>query len=154
MFSLEGQKALVVGIANEQSIAWGCAKALRAQGADLAVTWLNDKAERFVRPLAEELDAEIMMPLDVSEPGQLEAVHDEIAARWGRLDTVLQPIAFAPRDDLHGRVVDCPAEGFALAISWPGGLWSRSSGSIGTSPTSLVLNSAARISSVCSSIPM
>ena len=116
MFSLSGQKALIVGIANEQSIAWGCAQALRAQGADLAITWLNDKAETWVRPLAEDLGAGIMMPLDVSGPGQLEAVFDEIAARWGRLDTVLHSIAFAPRDDLHGRVVDCSAEGFALAM--------------------------------------
>lgn len=89
---------------------------MRAQGADLAVTWLNDKAETFVRPLAEELGAEIMMPLDVGEPGQLEAVFREIASRWGRLDTILHSIAFAPKDDLHGRVVDCSADGFALAM--------------------------------------
>jgi enoyl-[acyl-carrier protein] reductase I len=116
LFSLTGQKALIVGIANEHSIAWGCARAMRAQGADLAVTWLNDKAETFVRPLAEELGAEIMMPLDVGEPGQLEAVFREIASRWGRLDTILHSIAFAPKDDLHGRVVDCSADGFALAM--------------------------------------
>jgi enoyl-[acyl-carrier protein] reductase I len=116
MFSLKGQKALVVGIANDQSIAWGCARAFRAQGADLAATWLNAKAERFVRPLAEEVGAEIMAPLDVSQPGQMEALFDLIGDRWGRLDTVLHSIAFAPRDDLHGRVVDCSAEGFALAM--------------------------------------
>jgi enoyl-[acyl-carrier protein] reductase I len=116
MFSLHGQKALVVGIANDQSIAWGCARAFRAQGADLAVTWLNEKAERFVRPLAEEVGAEIMAPLDVSQPGQLEALFGLIGERWGRIDTVLHSIAFAPRDDLHGRVVDCSAEGFALAM--------------------------------------
>lgn len=116
MFSLKGQKALVVGVANENSIAWGCARSLRAQGADLAITWLNDKAERFVRPLAEELGAEIMLPLDVGRPGELEAVFDRIADRWGRLDTLLHSIAFAPREDLHGRVVDCSASGFALAM--------------------------------------
>lgn len=116
MFSLQGQKALIVGIANEHSIAWGCARALRAQGADLAVTWLNAKAKRFVRPLAEALDAEIMMPLDVGQPGETEALFDAIGQRWGRLDTLLHSIAFAPRDDLHGRVVDCSAEGFALAM--------------------------------------
>ena len=116
MFSLQGQKALIVGIANEQSIAWGCALALKAQGADLAVTWLNDKAGRFVRPLAEDLGAEIMMPLDVGQPGQLEAVFGQIADRWGRLDTLLHSIAFAPRDDLHGRVIDCSPEGFGLAM--------------------------------------
>lgn len=116
MFSLAGQKALVVGIANEQSIAWGCAQALKAQGADIAVTFLNEKAERFVRPLAEELVAEIVMPLDVAQPGQLEAVFAEITNRWGRLDTLLHSIAFAPRDDLHGRVIDCSPQGFSLAM--------------------------------------
>lgn len=116
MFSLAGTKAFVVGIANDQSIAWGCAEALRAQGADLAITYLNDKAEPHVRPLAERLGADIVMPLDVSVPGQLEAVFDTITDRWGRLDTLLHSIAFAPRDDLHGRVVDCSPEGFAMAM--------------------------------------
>ncbi len=116
MFSLTGQKALIVGIANEHSIAYGCAQALKAQGADLAVTWLNEKAERFVRPLAEELGTEIMAPLDVSEPGQLEALFGAITDKWGRLDTLLHSIAFAPKDDLHGRVVDCSADGFSLAM--------------------------------------
>lgn len=116
MFSLQGKKALVVGIANEHSIAWGCARALRAQGADLAITWLNAKAEPHVRPLAEELGATLMGPLDVSQPGAMEATFDRIAQDWGRLDTLLHSIAFAPRDDLHGRVVDCSAEAFAMAM--------------------------------------
>ncbi len=116
MGALQGQKALIVGIANEHSIAWGCAQAFKAQGADLAITWLNDKAEPHVRPLAEQLGAEIMAPLDVARPGQLEAVFDQIAARWGRLDTLIHSIAFAPRDDLHGRVIDCSADGFATAM--------------------------------------
>jgi enoyl-[acyl-carrier protein] reductase I len=116
VFSLEGRKALIVGIANRESIAWGCARAFRAQGADLAVTWLNEKAEKFVRPLAEELEAEILMPLDVTVPGSDEAVFAEIAGRWGRLDILLHSIAFAPKADLHGRVVDCSAEGFSLAM--------------------------------------
>ncbi|MEZ5685922.1 MAG: enoyl-ACP reductase FabI [Paracoccaceae bacterium] len=116
MFSLSGQKILVVGIANRQSIAYGCARAFRAQGAELAVTWLNAKAEPHVRPLAEELGAEIMLPLDVGQPGQLEAVFAEIGQKWGRLDTLLHSIAFAPRDDLHGRVVDSSAAGFAQAM--------------------------------------
>lgn len=116
MFSLQGHKALVVGVANDQSIAWGCAKALHAQGADMAITYLNDRAETFVRPLAEELGASIVMPLDVSVPGQLERVFEEIGARWGRLDTLLHSIAFCPREDLHGRVIDCSAEGFSKAM--------------------------------------
>lgn len=116
MFSLAGRKALIVGIANEHSIAWGCAKALKAQGAELAITWLNAKAEPFVRPLAEQLGATIMAPLDVSAHGQTEAVFAEIAQRWGRLDTLVHSIAFAPSADLHGRVIDCSAEGFGLAM--------------------------------------
>ncbi|MDO5603895.1 MAG: enoyl-ACP reductase FabI [Paracoccus sp. (in: a-proteobacteria)] len=116
MFSLAGKKALIVGVANESSIAWGCAQAMRAQGADLAITWLNDKAEAHVRPLAERLDARIKAPLDVSQPGQLEAVFEQITQSWGRLDILLHSIAFAPRKDLHGRVIDCSAEGFAQAM--------------------------------------
>ncbi|MCC7281204.1 MAG: enoyl-ACP reductase FabI [Acetobacteraceae bacterium] len=113
---LKGYRGLVVGIANEHSIAYGCAAKLRAFGADLAVTWLNDKAERFVRPLGERLEAGIMMPMDVEQAGQLEAVYDAIRQRWGRLDFVVHSIAFAPRADLHGRVVDCSADGFAQAM--------------------------------------
>lgn len=116
MFSLDGKKALIVGVANDNSIAWGCAQAFRKQGAGLAVTFLNDRAEPHVRPLAEAVDAELIMPLDVAVPGQLEAVFDEISARWGRLDILLHSIAFAPRDDLHGRVVDCSAAGFSQAM--------------------------------------
>ena len=116
MFSLDGAKALVVGIANDQSIAWGCAQALRAQGAELAVTYLNAKAEPHVRPLAEQLGAEIVMPLDVADDAQMDALFAEIAARWGRLDTLVHSIAFCPKDDLHGRVVDCSAKGFSLAM--------------------------------------
>lgn len=116
LFSCAGQKALVVGIANEHSIAWGCARALKTQGSDLAVTWLNEKAEPFVRPLAEEIGAEIVGPLDVTKPGQTEAIFAEISARWGRLDTLVHSIAFAPREDLHGRVIDCSAEGFAKSM--------------------------------------
>jgi enoyl-[acyl-carrier protein] reductase I len=97
MFSLHDHKALVVGVANDQSIAWGCAKALRDQGADLAITYLNARAESHVRPLAESIGASLILPLDVSVPGELEAVFDHIAARWGRLDTVLHSIAFCPK---------------------------------------------------------
>ena len=113
---LQGKKGLVVGIANEQSIAWGCARAFHATGADLAITWLNDKARPHVQPLAERLEAGIQMPLDVEQPGQLEAVFDAIRAQWGRLDFVLHSIAFAPAADLHGRVIDCSREGFARAM--------------------------------------
>ena len=112
---LDRKKGLVVGIANDQSIAWGCAKAFRALGADLVVTYLNDKAKKFVEPLARELEARLM-PLDVSVPGQMEAVFERIEAEWGRLDFVVHSIAFAPKDTLRGRVVDAPREGFLTTM--------------------------------------
>jgi enoyl-[acyl-carrier protein] reductase I len=114
--SLAGRKGLITGIANDQSIAWGCARAFRFLGADLAVTYLSDKAKPHVEPLAREVEAEILAPLDLREEGQLEAVFDDVNRRWGRLDFVLHSIAFAPRDDLHGRVVDCSRSGFLQAM--------------------------------------
>ena len=114
--SLSGRKGLITGIANDQSIAWGCAKAFRFLEADLAVTYLSEKAKPHVEPLAHELGAEILMPLDLREEGQLEAVFAEIEQRWGRLDFLLHSIAFAPREDLHGRVVDCSRAGFLQAM--------------------------------------
>lgn len=113
---LKGKKALVTGIANDQSIAWGCAKAFHAFGADVAATYLNEKSKRFVEPLAKELNAPILMPLDLQKPGELEAVFDAVKEKWGTLDIVLHSIAFAPKDDLHGRVVDCSRDGFLLAM--------------------------------------
>jgi len=106
----------VVGVANDQSIAWGCARAMAAQGARLAITYLNEKAEPHVRPLAEEIGADIVLPLDVRDEAEADALFDAIERRWGRLDTLVHSIAFCPRDDLHGRVVDCSAEGFGLAM--------------------------------------
>jgi enoyl-[acyl-carrier protein] reductase I len=114
--TLEGRKGLVAGIANDQSIAWGCAKGFRALGADLAVTYLNERALPHVKPLADELQAEIVAPLDLRKDGQLEAVFEQIGQRWGRLDFLLHSIAFAPLEDLHGRVVDCSKAGFLEAM--------------------------------------
>jgi enoyl-[acyl-carrier protein] reductase I len=113
---LTGKRGLVVGIANASSIAYGCAKAYRAVGAELAVTYLNPKSERFVRPLAEELNAPIVMPCDVTAENQLEAVYAEIERTWGKLDFILHVIAFAPMQDLHGRVIDCSRDGFTMAM--------------------------------------
>jgi enoyl-[acyl-carrier protein] reductase I len=113
---LSGKKGLVVGIANEQSIAWGCAKAFRAFGAELAITYLNDKAKRFVEPLAREVGAAITMPLDVNKPGEMEVVFERIARDWDGLDFVVHSIAFSPKDTLQGRVVDVPREGFLVTM--------------------------------------
>jgi enoyl-[acyl-carrier protein] reductase I len=113
---LKGQKALVVGIANEHSIAYGCAAAFRQLGADVAITYLNDKAKVYVEPLAKALDAPILMPLDVSKPGELEAVFERVKKEWGRLDILVHSIAWAPKGDLEGGLLDCSAEGFAKAM--------------------------------------
>ena len=113
---LTGRKGLVVGIANTNSIAYGCARAMRDAGADLAITYLNAKAEPHVRPLAEELGAELILPLNVSGEGELETVFAAIDETWGGLDFVLHSIAFCPREDLHGRITDCSREGFGLAM--------------------------------------
>lgn len=113
---LAGQRALVVGVANEHSIAYGCARAFREAGAGLALTYLNEKAKRFVEPLATDLGAEILAPLDVAVPGQLEAVFDTVRERWGRLDILVHSIAFAPKEDLQGGLLNCSAEGFARAM--------------------------------------
>src|SRR5256884_4870689 len=95
--ALKGRKGLVVGIANDQSIAWGCAKAFRALGAELAVTYLNDKAKKYVDPLARALEAPILMPLDVRTEGQMEAVFERIKKEWGKLDFAVHSIAFSPK---------------------------------------------------------
>lgn len=113
---LKGRKALVTGIANDQSIAWGCAKAFHAFGADVAVTYLNEKAKPYVEPLAKEIRAPIFAPLDLQREGQLEALFERIDKEWGKLDICLHSIAFAPKQDLQGRVVDCSKEGFLQAM--------------------------------------
>lgn len=113
---LTGRKALVVGVANESSIAYGCAKAFHELGADLALTYLNDKARRFVEPLAQALQAPLFLPLDVSVDGQLEAVFEAIGQSWGELDILVHSIAYAPKEDLQGGLLDCSAAGFAKAM--------------------------------------
>ena len=113
---LEGKKGLIVGIANDYSIAWGCAKAFRALGSQLAVTYLNEKAKTYVEPLARELEAAILMPLDVRVPGQMEAVFERITQDWGELDFVVHSIAFSPKEALQGRVVDVERDGFLTTM--------------------------------------
>ena len=114
--ALKNKKALLIGIANEHSIAYGCAKAFREVGADLAVTYLNEKAKPHVEPLAKELEAAIFMPLDVAKPGELEAVFDRISREWGQLDILVHSIAFAPKEDLQGGLLNCSSNGFAVAM--------------------------------------
>ncbi|MCB6184388.1 enoyl-ACP reductase FabI [Leeia sp. TBRC 13508] len=115
MGMLTGKIALVVGVANEHSIAWGCAKAFHEAGAIVVLTHLNEKAEKFVRPLADSIHADLL-PLNVEFPGELENVFGFIKEKYGKLDIALHSIAFAEKDDLHGRLVDCSAAGFARAM--------------------------------------
>ena len=114
--ALAGKKALVTGIANNQSIAYGCALAFRAMGAELAITYLNEKTKQYTQSLADRLEAPLYLPCDVRVEGQLEAVFEAIERTWGKLDIALHSIAFAPREDLHGRVTDCSRDGFLMAM--------------------------------------
>lgn len=116
ILDLHGKRGLIVGIANEHSIAAGCARVFAAGGATLAATYLNEKAEPFVRAVTDRLPCPLVLPCDVRVPGQLEAVFARLQAEWGQLDFLLHSIAFAPMADLHGRVTDCSAAGFAMAV--------------------------------------
>ncbi len=116
ILNLAGKKGLIIGIANAQSIAYGCARIFRETGADLAITYLNAKAEPHVRPLAEQLAAEIVMPCDVQDEVQLKDVFSAIAEHWGKLDFLLHSIAYAEKIDLQGRVTDCSRTGFLQAM--------------------------------------
>lgn len=113
---LANRKVLVTGIANDQSIAYGCALAFKALGAELAITYLNDKARTYVEPLARSLDAALLLSLDVTQPGSLEAVFDAVRERWGVLHAAVHSIAYAPKADLQGRLTDCSSAGFGMAM--------------------------------------
>jgi enoyl-[acyl-carrier protein] reductase I len=112
----KGRRGLIIGVANAHSIAFGCATRLREMGAEVALTYLNDKALPYVEPLAKQLDATLLLPLDVTQPGAIAAVFQTLEDHWGTLDFVIHSIAFAPKEDLHGRIVDCSSEGFLLAM--------------------------------------
>jgi enoyl-[acyl-carrier protein] reductase I len=113
---LTGKKALVVGVANDRSIAWGCAQAMRRAGAEIAMTYLNERARPYVEPLAKAADAEIFMPLEVRDQAQVDALFTRVTERWGRLDILVHSIAFAPREALQGRVIDCARDDFLAAV--------------------------------------
>jgi enoyl-[acyl-carrier protein] reductase I len=113
---LKDAKALVTGIANEYSIAYGCAKAFRELGAQVAITYPNDKTKAYVEPLATALDARLFMPLDVTRKGELEAVFERIGSEWGKLDILVHSIAWAPKSDLQGGLLNSTSEGFAQAM--------------------------------------
>ncbi len=114
--NLQGKKGLIVGIANEQSIAWGCARQMREAGAEMAVTYLNDKAKPYVEPLARQVEAPLFLPLNVQHEDQMEAVFQAVEEKWGKLDFLLHSIAFAPMPDVQGKLVDSSINGFLMAM--------------------------------------
>lgn len=113
---LTGAKALVTGIANEHSIAYGCARAFREVGAELAVTYVNEKTRGYVEPLAQQMESKIFMPLDVAKEDEIDAVFDRIEKEWGKLDIFVHSLAWAPKEDLQGGLLNCSAQGFAQAM--------------------------------------
>ncbi len=115
-FDLKGRKGLIVGIANEHSLAWSAAQCFYDAGADLAVTYLNDKAKPYVAPLAAQVAASIVMPCDVAKAGQLDSVFEAIEKEWGHLDFLLHAVAWARKEDLHGRLTDCSSDGFVESM--------------------------------------
>ena len=115
-FSLAGKKGLILGVANESSIAWGCTQLMHQLGAELVVSCLNDKARRFVEPLTQPIVVELVTS-NVEEEGELEAAVQHAIARMGQLDFVIQSIAWAPLADLHGNVIDSSSDGFSRAMA-------------------------------------
>jgi enoyl-[acyl-carrier protein] reductase I len=116
MGSLSGKRALVFGVANERSIAWAIARALRREGANLALTYFGEALERRVRPLAAEIGAELVLPCDVGDDRQIESSFAEVASAWNGLDVLIHAIAFANREDLARPFVETDREGFRLAL--------------------------------------
>ena len=113
---MKGKKGLIVGIANNKSIAYGIAKACREQGAELAFTFLNEALEKRVRPIADELESSAIYELDVTKPEQLEALTASLKKDFGKIDFVVHSVAFAPRRALEGGFIDTMQEDFALAM--------------------------------------
>lgn len=113
---MSGRRGLVMGVANNRSIAWGIAKALAAQGAELAFTWQGDALKKRVEPLAAELGARLAGHCDVTEPETIDAVFAELEAAWGSIDFVVHAIAFSDKDELEGRYVDTSAGNFTKTM--------------------------------------
>jgi enoyl-[acyl-carrier protein] reductase I len=113
---MAGKKGLIMGIANERSLAWGMARAVAAQGAELAVTYQGEALGKRVRPLAEQLQAPLVLPADVTDAASLDALFEALAARWGQLDFVVHAIAFSDRDELKGKYVDTSADNFRRTL--------------------------------------
>src|ERR1035437_988222 len=116
MKPLEGKKAIILGLANDHSIAWGIAQTLHAQGARLAFNFLGEALEKRVRPLANSLAAEIIAPCDVSSDEQIADFFKTVKEKWGEFDILIHSIGYANKEDLNGRFVDTTRAGFKLAL--------------------------------------
>ncbi|MEK6704942.1 MAG: enoyl-ACP reductase FabI [Bdellovibrionota bacterium] len=112
----EGKKALILGVANERSLAWAIARSLHGGGASLAFNYLGESLERRVRPLAQSVNAEIVEPCDVSDDAQLDALFEKVKTKWGVIDYLIHSIAFANREDLENRFVNTSRSGFHTAL--------------------------------------
>jgi enoyl-[acyl-carrier protein] reductase I len=114
---MAGKKGLIMGVANERSIAWGIAKACHDNGAEVAFTFQGDALEKRVRPLARSIGSDIILPCDVTNPASIDATFAEIEKRWGKLDFVVHAIAFSNKEELKGRYLDTSADNFALTMN-------------------------------------
>ena len=114
---MAGKKGLIMGVANERSIAWGIAKACHDNGAEVAFTFQGDALEKRVRPLATSIGSDIILPCDVTNPASIDATFAEIEKRWGKLDFVVHAIAFSNKEELKGRYLDTSADNFALTMN-------------------------------------
>lgn len=109
---MAGKRGLIMGVANDRSIAWGIAKALHAQGAELAFTYQGEALERRVKPLAEKLGAEILVPCDVTDDASVDETFDVLAKKWGKIDFVVHAIAFSDKNELDGLYLNTTRENF------------------------------------------
>ena len=117
LIDLAGKVGLIIGVANENSIAWGCAERIHQCKAELALTYGNQKTQKYTKHLAEKINCPIYLPCDVTKPEEIAELFATIQKQWGKLDFLIHSIAFAPQNDLHGRVIDCSLEGFATAMN-------------------------------------
>ena len=114
---MAGKKGLVMGVANERSIAWGIAKACHEHGAEVAFTFQGEALEKRVRPLANSIGAKIIVPCDVTNAASIDATFSEIGKSWGELDFLVHAIAFSNKDELRGRYIDTSPENFELTMN-------------------------------------
>ncbi len=113
---MEGKKAVIFGVANERSIAWAIAEAFKKEGADLAFTYANEMVEKRVRPLAESIGVDLVLPCDVSDDAQIKSVFEQLGKEWGGLDTLVHSVAYAGKEELRGSFLNTTRQGFALAM--------------------------------------